>query len=107
MVLGPHLLVGMNDGSCEGNYGIKTQAGGDLKLPVTPADGQELAEGGQAEEDDDPEDGECLLQAEEVDTLLGEVSRHGEACHGPEQEPGEGDEDGNRNPGAAREGGAD
>src|ERR1700721_618705 len=99
--------MGMHDAGGEGNYGIKTQASGDLELAIAPPNGQHLAETRESKEDDDSHDGECLLQAEVNQPIRHQlVDWDCQAGNGPEEGADEGDKDRNAYPCMLGQGGA-
>lgn len=99
-------LVVVDDRGGEADERVEAEAGGDLKLTVTPADGEEVAAGRESSKEEDAKDGEALLDAENSDGVSGKT---GDVLHGGEG-PREGacDEDDERDDEdeAARDGGS-
>ncbi len=89
----------VENGDSQGDDGKETEPGGDLQLSVAPADGEDLAEAGQGEEEDGAQDGSGLLDSEVVHADVIEVIGGIEAGDGPEDEAADSDEKSNSEPG--------
>ena len=65
-------LVGMDGRDGQRDDGIKAEPGGDLEFAIAPADGEQLAEGDQAKEEDGPQNGRDLLEEKQLSAQIGE-----------------------------------